>query len=121
MGRRTRLVVCAAAALSVGATAASAAGPTARLLDVPYLSQTEDLCGGAALAMVLRYWGEREVYSEDFSALVDRGNSGIRTDVLAAEVSRRGWQSFPVNVSAHASADQIGGHVDHGRPVVALI
>jgi hypothetical protein len=43
--------------------------------------------------MVLRYWGERQVYPEDFAALVDRGASGIRTDALAAEVIRRGWQA----------------------------
>ena len=30
-----------------------------QLLDVPFISQTEALCGGAAAAMVLRYWGER--------------------------------------------------------------
>ena len=122
MGRRSRLVVSAAAALSIWAAAATAAAsPTARLIDVPYLSQTEDLCGGAALAMVLRYWGEREVYPEDFSALVDRSNSGIHTDVLAAEVSRRGWQSFPLNIAADTSGEQMRDHVDHGRPIVALI
>ena len=30
-------------------------------LDVPFISQTELLCGGAAAAMVLRYWGERGI------------------------------------------------------------
>lgn len=122
MGRRTRLVITVVAALFAGAaTSTAAASPTARLLDVPYLSQTEDLCGGAALAMVLRYWGERTVYPEDFSTLVDRVNSGIHTDVLAAEVKRRGWQSFPINVAPDSGADQIRDHVDHGRPVIALI
>ncbi len=28
-------------------------------LDVPYLPQTDALCGGAAAAMVFRYWGDR--------------------------------------------------------------
>lgn len=122
MGDCARLVVSAVAALLVwAATASAAANPTARLLDVPYLSQTEDLCGGAALAMVLRYWGEREVYPEDFSALVDRSNSGIPTDLLAAEVTRRGWQSFAVNLTADTRGNQIGEHVEKGRPVVALI
>ena len=122
MGDRARLVVSAVAALSVWAAAASAAvGPTARLLDVPYLSQTEDLCGGAALSMVLRYWGEREVYPEDFSALVDHSRSGIRTDVLAAEVSRRGWQSFAVNITADAPGGHVSEHIEKGRPVIALI
>lgn len=96
-------------------------GGSARLLDVPYLPQTEDLCGGAAIAMVLRYWGERQVYPEDFAALVDRGASGIRTDILAAEVTRRGWQSFPYAADQQESGGWIRGNVDRGRPIVALI
>lgn len=106
------LVVAPAAFDQIGST---------RLLDVPYLPQSEDLCGGAATAMVLRYWGERRVSSEDFSSLVDRGASGIRTDVLAADVSRRGWQAFPRNTTSGASGDWLREQVDRGRPVVALI
>ena len=94
---------------------------SARLLDVPYLPQTEDLCGGAAVAMVLRYWGEREVYPEDFAGLVDRSASGIRTDTLAAEVTRRGWRSFPVATAADASGAWLRSQIDQGRPIVALI
>ena len=116
---RARVIVFAVAALSIWAAVANAS-PSPRLLDVPFLSQTEDLCGGAALAMVLRYWGERDVYPEDFSGLVDRGSSGIHTDALAAEVSRRGWQSFPLNLAA-TSGEQIQEHVNRGRPMIALI
>lgn len=105
--------------------APAAAGPIdrarSRLIDVPYLPQTEDLCGGAALAMVLRYWGEPQVYPEDFAALVDRSASGIRTDVLAGEVTRRGWRSFPIAAAADASGESIRTHIDRGRPIVALI
>jgi hypothetical protein len=36
------------------------------LLDVPFISQSELLCGGAAAAMVLRYWGERGISAETF-------------------------------------------------------
>lgn len=135
MARLTGSLVSAVAALLVwAAVAAAAVGPAdlaaplgadqsgrRRLLDVPYLPQTEDLCGGAAVAMVLRYWGERQVYPEDFSELVDGSASGIRTDVLAAEVSRRGWQSFPLNDGTGASGEWIRQHVDRGRPIVALI
>jgi hypothetical protein len=64
--------------------------------------QTEDLCGGAAIAMVLRYWGERQVHCDDFAALVDQ-RLGHSIDILSAEVTRQGWRSFPF------SADQAGG------------
>ena len=101
------------------ATTAVQRGST-RLLEVPFLSQTEDLCGGAALAMVMRYWGERQVYPDDFAALVDRSAAGIRTDVLTGEVRRRGWQSIVVDTTA-GSGTAIVDHLDQGRPVVALI
>ena len=87
------------------------------ILDVPFLLQSENLCGGAAAAMVLRYWGERGISSDDFAFLVDARANGIRGDVLAAEVRRRGW-------TAHAfrgddrSAKQ---HLERGRPLIALI
>ncbi|MDO8679004.1 MAG: C39 family peptidase [Acidobacteriota bacterium] len=121
------LLVCAPAAAgsshagNLAATHAGDPGGSTRLLDVPYLPQTEDLCGGAAAAMVLRYWGERQVYPEDFAGLVDRSASGIRTDVLVAEVTRRGWRSFPVAAGTDAAGPWIRGHIDQGRPIVALI
>lgn len=99
---------------------ADSSGST-RLLDVPYLLQTEDLCGGAALAMLMRYWGELRVYPEDFSSLVDSGASGIPTDVLATETARRGWRSFPINVDAASGGSWMREQIDRGRPVIALV
>ena len=71
--------------------------------------------------MVMRYWGERQVYPEDFATLVDRGASGIRTDVLASEASRRGWQALPFSADVESGGEWIRGHIDRGRPVIALI
>ena len=125
--------VAVAAAFLLWATAAAAASPpgpqtlhpdasgSARLLDVPYLPQTEDLCGGAAVAMVLRYWGERQAVPEDFAALVDRSASGIRTDVLTSDVKRRGWQALPFNAGPSPSSTWMREQIDRGRPVIALI
>lgn len=101
--------------------AAAAQGGSRRLLDVPYLPQSEDLCGGAAIAMVLRYWGDRSVHAEDFSPMIDRSASGIRTDVLTAAVSRRGWNAYPHHAGGGANSQWIRDQVDQGRPVVALI
>lgn len=121
MARGIAFTAFVLAALLAWAPVAGAQAGSTRLLDVPYLAQTEDLCGGAAVAMVLRYWGERQVYAEDFAALVDRSASGIHTDVLAAEAARLGWQSFPIAAGTGASGPWIRGQVDQGRPVVALI
>lgn len=128
-GLRTA-AACAAAVLLLSGTAAtaamrSAAPPdpqmaSARLLDVPFIAQTEDLCGGAALAMVLRYWGERQVYPDDFAALIDRSAAGIRTDVLADAVRQRGWSPTVIDPSVGGAAELVA-QIDRGRPVVALI
>lgn len=128
-GLRTS-VTSAAAVLLLSGTAAPAAiaaeavaerqAASTRLLDVPFISQTEDLCGGAALAMVLRYWGERQVYPEDFAPLVDRSAAGIRTDVLAEAVRQRGWKGAVLDASAGGAALMVP-QLERGRPMVALI
>src|SRR2546426_164497 len=47
------------------------------MLDVPYLPQSDALCGGAAAAMVFRYWGDTHASVQEFAALVDR-RGGVR-------------------------------------------
>ncbi|MDP2320975.1 MAG: C39 family peptidase [Acidobacteriota bacterium] len=128
MARLTASVVMAAVVLvATAASPAVAQTPLAdpagskRLLDVPYLTQTEDLCGGAAMAMVLRYWGDRRVQPEDFASLIDRSAAGIRTDVLTADIRRRGWQGFAIDGATGAHHDWMRDQIDRGRPIVALI
>lgn len=115
MGRVAVGAVCFAVFLSQQHTAAQS-GPVA-ILDVPFLSQSKELCGGAAAAMVLRYWGERGLSSEDFAFLFDARANGIRSDVLATEVRRRGWTA-QVFRGDDRSAQQ---HLERGRPLIALI
>ena len=88
-----------------------------QLLDVPFISQSELLCGGAAAAMVLRYWGERDVSAESFAGLVDRSAAGIRTDALVADLARRGWDAAAVAGSGVAMRAELA----RGRPVLTLI
>ena len=87
------------------------------LLDVPYLSQSELLCGGAAAAMVLRYWGERSITAESFVSLVDKSAAGIRTDVLIADLERRGWRAVGIEGTDAAMRRELAA----GRPVLTLI
>ena len=87
------------------------------LLDVPFVSQTEALCGGAAAAMVLRYWGERGVSAETFAPLVDQSASGIRTTALVGDLQRRGWSVTVVD----GRAPTINRELADGRPLIALI
>ena len=87
------------------------------LLDVPFISQSEALCGGAAAAMVLRFWGARDVTAESFAGLLDRSASGIRTSALIGELQRRGWDATGVAGSDELLAVELA----RGRPVMTLI
>jgi len=87
------------------------------VLDVPFIGQSELLCGGAAAAMVMRYWGERGVDAESFRTLVDAKAGGIRTDALAADLRERAWNA----VALEGSAEAMTRELQQGRPVIALL
>ena len=115
------LVLAAAVNVTAAVTSPQAGaqprdGPL-HLLDVPYLPQSEALCGGAAVAMVMRYWGAVNVYAETFADLVDRAAEGIRGEDLLNALHSRGWQA----VSLRADPALVQTHLADGRPVIALI
>ncbi len=110
--------------LILGGATASAQLPSAdpalqrpAVLDVPYLSQSELLCGGAALAMVERWWGRRGVYAEDFAGLVRPELRGIRTTDLAAAARTRGWETRAFD----GTPEEVRRILAEGVPVVALL
>ena len=105
-----------AAALWVAASFTSPAFAQAPL-PVPYLPQTEALCGGAAAAMVMRFWGLRGVYAESFAPLVDRSAGGIHTSKLNSELRTRGWQTQ----AGGGDMPRLVSEIEEGRPVIALI
>src|SRR5687767_14448445 len=110
-----RIIV--AAAVAALTTVSAPATATTRLLDVPFVPQSEALCGGAAVSMVMRYWVPAPVYAEDFSALVDERVGGIAVGALARAVEERGWRAHAFTGTA-ADAQT---HVGAGRPLIALI
>jgi len=116
-----RLCQAVAAALCVAATAVPASAQpsssTLKLLDVPYVPQSIELCGGAAAAMVMRYWGETGIYAEDFSELVDREAGGIRGEDLLRALHTRGWQA----VSFEGTGALVREGLNALRPPIALI
>ncbi|HEX7025071.1 MAG TPA: papain-like cysteine protease family protein, partial [Gemmatimonadales bacterium] len=87
------------------------------ILDVPYLPQSVLLCGGAALAMVERWWGRRGVFAEDFSGLVRPELGGILTTDLASAARARGWDTRVLP----GTPELVRHHLEAGAPVVALI
>jgi len=73
-------------------------GPdTIWLLDVPYLPQTEALCGGAAA--------------------IDRDQRGIPTGVLATALQQHGWEA----IAFHGSVELSRAYLFKGRPLLVLL
>ncbi len=91
--------------------------PADSALAVPFLPQSELLCGGAAVAMVERWWGRRGVYAEDFASLVRPALGGIRTGDLVDAARDRGWQTETVE----GDATEFRRRLEQGVPVIALL
>src|ERR1700741_2215918 len=102
------LVTIVAAALSLAS------------LSVPYLPQSDALCGGAAAAMVFRYWGDAHADVQQFAALVDRRAGGIADDVLVDAIRNRGWQALRIDV-ATGPIDELRARLEKRQPVIVLI
>jgi len=87
------------------------------LLDVPYVAQTEALCGGAAVAMSLRYWGDDRARAERFAPLLRDDGSGIETSDLARATAEMGWHATELRGDLGLIRSQLAA----GRPLIALI
>ncbi len=112
---RARILTCLLVASSCPPAFAGGQQPLS-ILDVPFISQSESLCGGAAAAMVLRYWGERGLTAESFAHLVERSSAGIRTDALVNDLRQRGWNATAIEGTAELMARELA----RGRPVLTL-
>lgn len=114
------LVIIAAGGVhgAAGASVRQATPPAGGFrLEVPYVPQSGALCGGAALAMVLRYWGEPGVHAGDFSALVEPARGGIATGALQGAALARGWDATVWYGSAQGARDVLA----EGKPLIVLV
>lgn len=102
---------------SVSAQTSPGAAAATPLLGMPFVPQSEVLCGGAALAMVLRHHGVRGVQAEDFAHLVVDSMSGIRTTDLTAAARERGVDATPFS----GMNEIVRALLAAGDPVIALI
>ena len=101
----------------LAASGRDAAASDAVRLTVPYVRQTKILCGGAAAAMVFRYWGDVQADQNQFAPLLDRAAGGLATGVLANAIEDRGWRTVRFIGSIESVADLLRD----GRPVIVLL
>jgi len=110
-------VVLATAAVPVSSAPGQAPTSELHLLRVPYLPQSEALCGGAAIAMLMRFWGRTNIYAETFADLVDPAAAGIHGGDLVSALQSRGFDAQ----SIRGDPDQVRARLAARQPVVVLI
>src|SRR3989442_2020275 len=65
----------------------------ASTLEVPFVAQRKDTCGAAALAMVLRYWGDDATHDDVARTLLTPELHGIAGSRLAEFAPGRGLEA----------------------------
>lgn len=84
------------------------------VLAVPFVPQSTDTCGAAALTMVLRYWGIAASHDAIAQALVEKELHGIRGSRLTAWARERGLTA----IAYEGDMAQLRDFVGKGRPLV---
>jgi ABC-type bacteriocin/lantibiotic exporter with double-glycine peptidase domain len=94
-------------------------------LDVPYVKQTEDGCGAAAISMLLQYWNahgagtdtERSDASAIQKQLYSRKVRGIHASDMESYLKESGFRVFPLNGDWKDLLEQL----KQGRPLIASL
>lgn len=111
------------AAAAQTAESAKTADRTALWLDVPFLRQTEEGCGSASIAMVLRYWAAHKAEIDPSTAdpdriqnrLFSRKAGGIFASAMEKYFRDAGFDTFALR----GNWDDLREHLAQGRPLIA--
>jgi tetratricopeptide (TPR) repeat protein len=83
-------------------------------LEVPFVAQRKDTCGAAALAMVLRYWGDDATHDDVARTLLTPELHGIAGSRLAEFARGRGMEA----VAYKGDMANLREFVGKGRPLI---
>jgi tetratricopeptide (TPR) repeat protein len=86
----------------------------ASTLEVPFVAQRKDTCGAAALAMVLRYWGDDATHDDVARTLLTPELHGIAGSRLAEFARGRGMEA----VAYKGDMANLREFVGKGRPLI---
>jgi ABC-type bacteriocin/lantibiotic exporter with double-glycine peptidase domain len=108
-----------------GRPAAPAAEDSGVWLDVPFVKQEKDGCGAASIAMVMRYWSQRQGRAESESIdaagihreLYDPNARGVYASAMAGYFKQRGYSAF----AFRGEWDDLLNHLRKGRPLIAAL
>lgn len=114
-----------AATLAAASVFAQTAAPAAVALRVPYIQQSREGCGSAALAMVMQYWDAARhqpvAASAEASAiqsqLYTRADHGIRASRMVAYLRTQGYTVFAFS----GQWTDLVHHIALGRPLIVAL
>lgn len=84
------------------------------LLEVPFVAQRQDGCATAALAMVLRYWGDPAPEAGLAGALPADSARGVAGSRLAELARARGYRA----IAYAGDLSQLRDYLGKGRPLI---
>jgi ABC-type bacteriocin/lantibiotic exporter with double-glycine peptidase domain len=101
-----------------------AAGSTGIWLDVPFVAQERDGCGGASIAMLMQYWQQqggvdkpRADAVEIDRALSSRAAHGIYASEMELYLQRQGFRTF----AFRGEWEDLKHHLEKGRPLIVAL
>lgn len=123
MQRRTILAFLAS--WIAGAAFLSAATPPAIWIDVPYVSQTKEGCGSAAISMVMQYWAKHsgKPASPEMDAakiqnrLYSPREKGIPASAMERYFLEQGFRAF----AFRGDWSELQHHLELGRPLIVCL
>jgi ABC-type bacteriocin/lantibiotic exporter with double-glycine peptidase domain len=113
-------LICATSVVS-----ALAAQPPGLWIDVPFVAQTRDGCGSAAISMIMQYWerraGQAVTNSADperiQAALYSASAGGIPASRMREYFQASGYQAF----AFRGNWSDLKHHVQEGRPLIVSL
>jgi ABC-type bacteriocin/lantibiotic exporter with double-glycine peptidase domain len=108
-----------------GIGAVFASDPPAIWIDVPFVSQSKEGCGSAALSMVTQYWAQQagKPASPQMDAakvqelLYSRRQKGIPASAMEKYLQERGYRAF----AFRGEWRDLQHHLQQGRPLIVCL
>jgi ABC-type bacteriocin/lantibiotic exporter with double-glycine peptidase domain len=102
-----------------------AAQPPGVWIDVPFVAQTKDGCGSAAISMIMRYWENRAGHAATSSADPERIQAelysppagGIPASKMREYFQASGYRAF----AFRGNWNDLKHHVEEGRPLIVSL
>ena len=85
-------------------------------LDLPFVPQQKNLCGGACLAMVMRYYGAPSLRARDFAPCID-ASGGISANRMIRAARARGYDAG----ASFGDSTALCRALRQRRPVIVLV